>query len=257
MNHAERFSLKDKVALVIGGSSGIGRAIAMGYQDAGAHVAVIGRTQHKVDEVTAELRKADPDAAGYAVDVTDVARLKAVIEEVTASYAKLDVLVNSQGTTTIQPSEDFTPAQYDAVLDTNLRSVYFACIEAGRHMLARGEGAIINIGSIASLLGLQKSAPYTASKHGVLGITRTLGVEWAQRGVRVNAIAPGYFLTDLNRDKMSPERKASAVRRTPMGRFGELDELVGCAVFLASPAAGYVTGEIIRVDGGYVASGLS
>jgi NAD(P)-dependent dehydrogenase (short-subunit alcohol dehydrogenase family) len=194
---------------------------------------------------------------GYAEDVTDLARLKAVIDEVAATHGKLDVLVNSQGVTLIQPSEEFTPEQYDLVVDTNLRSVFFACLEAGRHMLARGEGSIINIGSIASLIGLQKSAPYTVSKHGVLGLTRTLGAEWATRGVRVNAIAPGFFLTDLNRDKMAPERKAMAVRRTPMGRFGELGELVGAAVFLASPAASYVTGEIIRVDGGYLAGGMS
>ena len=257
MTHAERFSLKNKVALVIGGSSGIGREIALGYQEAGARVVVLGKTPRKVDEVEDLLRKADPQAMGYAEDVTDTARLEAVIEEVAASHGKLDVLVNSQGVTLIQPSEDFTPEQYDLVVDTNLRSVFFACLAAGRHMLARGEGSIINIGSVASLIGLQKSAPYTVSKHGVLGLTRTLGAEWAPRGVRVNAIAPGYFLTDLNRDKMAPERKAMAVRRTPMGRFGELSELVGAAVFLASPAASYVTGEIIRVDGGYLAGGLS
>ena len=257
MTHAERFSLKNKVALVIGGSSGIGREIALGYQQAGARVVVLGKTPRKVDEVEDLLRKADPQAIGYAEDVTDLARLKAVIDEVAASHGKLDVLVNSQGVTLIQPSEDFTPEQYDLVVDTNLKSVFFACLEAGRHMLAQGEGAIVNIGSVASLIGLQKSAPYTVSKHGVLGLTRTLGAEWATRGVRVNAIAPGYFLTDLNRDKMAPERKAMAVRRTPMGRFGELGELVGAAVFLASPAASYVTGEIIRVDGGYLAGGLS
>jgi NAD(P)-dependent dehydrogenase (short-subunit alcohol dehydrogenase family) len=257
MTHAERFSLKNKVALVIGGSSGIGREIALGYQEAGARVVVLGKTPRKVDEVEDLLRKADPQAMGYAEDVTDTARLEAVIEEVAAAHGKLDVLVNSQGVTLIQPSENFTPEQYDLVVDTNLRSVFFACLAAGRHMLARGEGSIINIGSVASLIGLQKSAPYTVSKHGVLGLTRTLGAEWAPRGVRVNAIAPGYFLTDLNRDKMAPERKAMAVRRTPMERFGELGELVGAAVFLASPAASYVTGEIIRVDGGYLAGGLS
>ncbi|MGO8866929.1 MAG: SDR family NAD(P)-dependent oxidoreductase [Alphaproteobacteria bacterium] len=256
MSHAERFSLKDKVALVIGGSSGIGREIALGYQQAGARVMVLGKTPRKVDEVEDLLRKADPRATGYAEDVTDLARLKAVIDEVAETNGRLDVLVNSQGVTLIQPSEDFTPEQFDFVVDTNLKSVFFACLEAGRHMLARGEGAIINIGSVASLVGLQKSTPYTMSKHGVLGLTRTLGAEWATRGVRVNAIAPGYFLTELNREKMSAERKANAVRRTPMGRFGELKELVGAAVFLASPAASYVTGEIICVDGGYLAAGL-
>ncbi len=175
MSHAERFSLKDKVALVIGGSSGIGREIALGYQQAGARVMVLGKTPRKVDEVEDLLRKADPRATGYAEDVTDLARLKAVIDEVAETNGRLDVLVNSQGVTLIQPSEDFTPEQFDFVVDTNLKSVFFACLEAGRHMLARGEGAIINIGSVASLVGLQKSTPYTMSKHGVLGLTRTLG----------------------------------------------------------------------------------
>ncbi len=257
MTQADRFSLKDKVALVIGGSSGIGREIALAYQEAGARVAILGKTPAKVAEVAERLRESDPDAVGYAADVTDLPRLKAVIDGAAAKFGKLDVLVNSQGVTIIQPSEDFTPEQYDLVIDTNLKSVFFACLEAGRHMLARGEGAIVNIGSIASLIGLQKSTPYTMSKHGVLGLTETLAAEWATRGVRVNAIAPGYFMTELNRDKMSPERKAAAMRRTPMGRFGELPELVGAAIFLASPAASYVTGEIIRVDGGYLAAGLS
>lgn len=257
MTHNDRFSLAGQVALVIGGSSGIGRAIALGYQEAGARVAVLGKTPSKVDEVLATLRERDPGAMGFAADVTDLARLKAVIDEVAGKGGKLDVLVNSQGTTVIKPSESFTPAEYDLVLATNLRSVFFACLEAGRHMLAAGSGAIVNIGSIASLIGLQKAAPYTISKRGVLAITETLGAEWAPRGVRVNAIAPGYFMTELNRDKMDPARKATAVRRTPMGRFGELEELVGAAVFLASPSASYVTGEILRVDGGYLAAGLS
>lgn len=257
MSAAERFSLAGKTALVIGGSSGIGRAIALGYQEAGAKVAILGKTARKVEAVAAELRRLDPAAEGHTGDVTDLARLKAVIDAVAATAGRLDILVNSQGTTIIQPSEDFTPEQYDLVVDTNLRSVFFACLEAGRHMLAQGAGAIVNIGSIASLIGLQKAAPYTVSKRGVLAITETLGAEWAARGVRVNAIAPGYFMTELNREKMSPERKAVAIRRTPMGRFGELEELVGAAIFLASPAASYVTGEILRVDGGYLAAGIS
>ena len=257
MTKSERFSLTGKTALVVGGSSGIGREIALGYQEAGAHVAVVGKTPAKVDAVTATLKAKDSRAAGYAADITDLGQLKAINDDVAGRHGKLDILVNSQGTTIIKASETFTPDEYDLILATNLKSVFFACLEAGRHMLARGEGSIINIGSIASLIGLQKAAPYTISKRGVLGLTETLAAEWALRGVRVNAIAPGYFMTDLNRDKMSAERKATAIRRTPMGRFGELGELVGAAVFLASPSASYVTGEILRVDGGFLAAGLS
>jgi NAD(P)-dependent dehydrogenase (short-subunit alcohol dehydrogenase family) len=257
VTNSERFSLAGKIAIVIGGSSGIGREIALGFQEAGAHVAVIGKTPAKVDAVARTLKAKDPRAMGYAADVTDLGRLKSIIDEVAQHHGKLDIVVNSQGTTIIKPSEEFTPADYDLILATNLRSVFFACIEAGRHMLAQGEGSIINIGSIASLVGLQKAAPYTTSKHGVLGLTKALGAEWAPRGVRVNAIAPGYFLTDLTRERMSAERKDAATRRTPMGRFGELSELVGAAIFLASPSASYITGEILRVDGGFLAAGLS
>ena len=256
MTTTQRFSLAGQTALVIGGSSGIGRAIALAYQDAGARVAIIGKTPAKVEDVASLLRSADPGALGYAADVTDFTRLRDIISEVTAKLGKLDILVNSQGITRLKPAEEFTAEDYDAILATNLGSVFFACAEAGRHMLARGRGSIINIASIASFLGFQKSALYTMSKHGVLGLTATLAAEWATRGVRVNGIAPGFFMTPLNRDKMSPERKERALRRTPIGRFGELDELVGIAIFLASPAATYVTGETIRIDGGYLAAGL-
>src|SRR6185369_2109366 len=151
------------------------------------------------------------------------------------------------------PAEEFTPADYDQVMETNLKSVFFACVEVGRHMLERGQGSVINIASLASFRGWGRSAIYSMSKFGVVSLTQTLGREWAPRGVRVNAIAPGFFLTELNRDKMSPERKAEAIRRTPMGRFGELDELVGVAIFLASGASSFVTGATIPVDGGYLA----
>jgi NAD(P)-dependent dehydrogenase (short-subunit alcohol dehydrogenase family) len=256
MTHSHRFSLTDQVALVIGGSSGIGRQIALGFQESGARVAIIGKTRAKVEEVTHRLKAADTTAAAYAADVTDFARLREIIADVVVRQGKLDILVNSQGTTLLKPAEEFTDAEFDFIIDTNLKSVFFACTEAGHHMLARGRGAIINIASVASYRGFQQSALYSMSKRGVLALTETLASEWATRGVRVNGIAPGFFMTPLNRDRMSAERKANALRRTPMGRFGELDELVGAAIYLASPSASYVTGEIIRVDGGYLAAGL-
>ena len=256
MARSDRFSLADQVALVIGGSSGIGRQIALGFQKAGAHVAIVGKTPSKVEEVAHRLKVANTTASAYAADVTDLARLREIMAEIVVREGKLDILVNSQGTTLLKPAEEFTGAEFDFIIDTNLKSVFFACTEAGRHMLPRGRGAIINIASVASYRGFQQSALYSMSKRGVLALTETLATEWATRGVRVNGIAPGFFMTALNRDRMSPERKANALRRTPMGRFGELDELVGAAIYLASPSASYVTGEIIRVDGGYLAAGL-
>jgi NAD(P)-dependent dehydrogenase (short-subunit alcohol dehydrogenase family) len=256
MSPAERFSLADKVAVVLGGSSGIGREIALGFRDAGAIVVPVGKTASKLEEVEASLAAKGGRAKGHAVDVTQTDALTQTVETIVAEHGRIDILVNSQGTTILKPAEEFTRADYDTIMNTNLTSVFFACTEIGRHMLRAGSGAIINIASIAAHRGVPRTAIYTMSKHGVLALTRTLAAEWATRGVRVNAISPGFFMTPLNRDKMAPERKEAALRRTPMHRFGELGELVGAAIYLASPAASYVTGETIAVDGGFLATGL-
>jgi NAD(P)-dependent dehydrogenase (short-subunit alcohol dehydrogenase family) len=254
--HAARFSLAGQVALALGGSSGIGREIALAWHDAGAVVVPVGRTASKVDEVVATLSARGGRGGGFCADVTDRAQLAGVVEKTIAAHGRIDLLLNSQGITILKPAEEFTRADWDAIMETNLASVFFACTEVGRHMLARGSGAIVNIASLSSHRGWPRSALYAISKHGVLSMTRTLGAEWATRGVRVNAISPGFFLTALARDKMSAGRKESALRRTPMARFGELPELVGAALYLASPSAGFVTGTTIEVDGGYLAAGI-
>ena len=255
MDTANPFSLSGQHALVIGGTSGIGKAIAAGYLRAGARVIVAGRDGGKLARAVEELG-AGGAAFGYQADVADVAALRRLVEATLADHGRIDTLVNCQGITVLRPAEEFTPADWDSIIDTDLKSVFFACTEAGRHMLERGSGAIVNIASLASHRGWPRSALYAVAKSGVFSLTQTLGAEWASRGVRVNAISPGFVMTDLNREKMSPERKALALARTPAGRFGEVDDMVGAAIYLASPAASFVTGQTIAVDGGFLASGL-
>jgi NAD(P)-dependent dehydrogenase (short-subunit alcohol dehydrogenase family) len=252
---ANPFSLEGRHALVIGGTAGIGKAIAAGFARAGARVIVAGRDAAKLERAVAAL-KAIGDAHGYTCDATDLAALRGLVGVTLAHHGHIDILVNSQGVIRLKPAEEFTLEDWNEVMPTNLRSVFFACTEVGRHMLARGRGSIISLASLASYRGWPRSALYGISKAGVVSLTETLGAEWASRGVRVNAIAPGFVMTDLNRDKMPPERKALALARTPMGRFGETDDLAGAAIYLASDASAYVTGETIRVDGGFLAAGL-
>lgn len=243
-------------ALIVGGSSGIGFTLAEGFQAAGARVAIAARTPEKLARATAALKDSDPRSLGYQVDMNDCAAIEDLAGRITRDLGALDVLVNCQGTTVIKPALEVSEAEFDGVMATNLKSVYFACTILGGAMLERGQGAIINIASLAAHRGWPRACAYAMSKHGVLGLTRTLGAEWAEQGVRVNSISPGFFMTDLNRERMPEARKQAALARTPFERFGELGELVGAAVYLASPAAGFVTGTDIAVDGGYLASGI-
>lgn len=255
MNDTSQFALEGKTALVIGGTSGIGREIALGYQRAGARVFVASKSREKVERTEAELRQRDPDARGFVADARDATDLLRLTETVEA-VAPVDILLNAQGTTVIKPALEFSPDEYAQVMHTNVDGVFWACVAFGRRMVARGNGSIINIGSLSSFRGWPNSSVYAMTKSAVVSLTQSLSAEWAKSGVRVNAIAPGFFMTDLTRDRMSAERKERALARTPMGRFGELHELVGAAIYLASPAAGFVTGTTVNVDGGFLATGL-
>jgi NAD(P)-dependent dehydrogenase (short-subunit alcohol dehydrogenase family) len=251
-----QFDLAGRNALVIGGSSGIGNRIAHGLMEARASVAIAARNKEKLEAAAEGLRRKNPKARVYSADVARAGEIDRLAQEVQRDFGRIDILVNSQGITIIKPAEEFSEAEYDSIMATDLKSVFLASLAFGKPMLARGDGAIINIASIAGQRGWPRAVVYAMAKHGVVGLTQTLAAEWAARGVRVNAISPGYFMTDLNREKMGAERKAKAIARTPMGRFGELDELVGAAVYLASPAAKYVTGAVLNVDGGYLAAGI-
>jgi NAD(P)-dependent dehydrogenase (short-subunit alcohol dehydrogenase family) len=250
------FSLAGRTALVIGGTGGIGLEIARGLAASGAKVLVAGRSREKLDAAVEALAQEGDGPFGYTLDARSRSALQELAKTTEADHGPVGILVNCQGTTAIKPALELSEAEYDAILDTNLKSVFFACTAFAEGMLARGAGTIVNITSLAAHGGWANAAAYCASKQGVDGITQSFAAEWGERGVRVNAIAPGFFLTDINRERMSEERKAEARSRNAMKRLGEVEELVGAAVFLASDAARFVTGATLRVDGGYLSSGI-
>jgi NAD(P)-dependent dehydrogenase (short-subunit alcohol dehydrogenase family) len=246
--------LQGKVALVIGGSGGIGGTIARGYAVEGARIGVAGRTKAKVDAALGALKQSGAEAIGHVGDLASARECAMAMEKIVGAFGAIDVLVNSQGVTVLKPATEVTEEDYDRILGTNLRSVFFACQAAHKHMRGRG-GVIINIASLSAHRGWTLAAPYAASKHGVIALTKSFATEWAADGVRVNSITPGFYKTDLNRN-MSPAREAAAIAATPARRFGELSELVGAAVFLASEEAKFINGADIPVDGGFLAQGI-
>lgn len=251
------FSLNGKVALIVGGTSGIGKEISLGFAEAGAVVIPVSRNQDKVNATVNEIKKRGFKSEGFTIDARNIKQFKKMIQDIICAYSCIDILVNSQGYGGFHKlAEDFTEEDFDLIVNTNLKSVFFSCLEVGKHMLKNGHGSIINIASMAAFRGWRFASIYCISKWGVVSLTETLSAEWASRGVRVNGIAPGQFITELNRDKMEPERVEAMLQRTPMNRFGDLPELVGTALLLASDASSFITGETIRVDGGYLAMGV-
>ena len=247
-----RFSLAGRVALVTGAASGLGRAIAIGFADAGARVRCVDRDAEGNDEVARSIGEA---ADSCTADVTDAEVVTAAVDGLVADAGRIDVLVNSAGIGGRSPAVDYPEELWDSVMEINLRGTYLVCRAAGRHMVAAGSGSIINIASVTGLAGVPGSLGYQASKGGVVALTRTLAIEWAPQGVRVNAIAPSQFESAivLAQWEKEPGMRADWESRTPLGRIGQPDEIVGPAVFLASEAAAMVTGHILAVDGGYLA----
>jgi NAD(P)-dependent dehydrogenase (short-subunit alcohol dehydrogenase family) len=255
----KRFGLEGKTAVVIGGSSGIGKAIALGLAEAGAQVAVISRRKDKVEEAASEIKRiSGKNSPSIAADVLERQSIAAAFERIASECGSLDILVNSAGATIKKPSTELTEEEWDRVVDVNLKALFFACQSAAKIMIANDSGGkVINIASLASFVGLNEVAAYCASKGGVLALTRALGREWAVHRINVNAIAPGVFRTPLNEHLLAiQERHDMFVSRTPMGRVGKVDELVGAAIYLASPASDFMTGQSIVIDGGFLAMGV-
>jgi NAD(P)-dependent dehydrogenase (short-subunit alcohol dehydrogenase family) len=250
--------LTSKTAVVIGGTSGIGHTLALGLAQAGANVVATGRREDLVRSVTKEIEALGRKSLAIPTDVGARASIRALHSAVCAEFGHVDILLNAAGITRRTPSIDVSENEWNQIFDTNLTGTLRACQVFGREMIERKYGRIINIASISSGLGFFEVAAYAASKAAVVSLTKTLAVEWAKYGIAVNAIAPGVFPTDLNRALLdgTPRGKEFLVR-TPMGRFGKLEELVGAAVYLASDAASFVTGHVLAVDGGFLASGVN
>ena len=246
------FDLTGRVAIVTGANTGIGQAIAVALAEAGADVAAVGRTP--AGETVAKVRALGRRAEIVSADLSTTEPIARVVEETLQRLGGLDILVNNAGIIRRADSLEFSEADWDAVIDTNLKSVFFLCPAAGRHMVAQGRGKIINIASMLSFQGGIRVPSYTASKSGVAGLTKLLANEWASKGINVNAIAPGYIATNNTAALQADEgRNRQIMDRIPAGRWGDPEDLGGAAVFLASRASDYCQGHVLAVDGGWLA----
>jgi len=251
------FSLAGKYAVVVGGTSGIGRAIALGLASAGANVVASSRSQQAVNTLADCLEALGSKTLRISSDVLDRGSLQHLHDAVLSAFGRIDILVNSAGITKKIPTIDCSEELWQSIMNVNLNGTLRSCQIFGETMLKQQTGRVINIASLSTFVAFNEVAAYGASKAAVGALTRSLAVEWAPHGVCVNAIAPGIFPTDLNRELLDSPRGHELIMRTPMARFGTVDEVVGAAIFLSSDESAFTTGQIIAVDGGFLASGVN
>ncbi|KKM10418.1 hypothetical protein SY88_13845 [Clostridiales bacterium PH28_bin88] len=246
--------LHGRVALVTGSTKGIGYGLAHGMARAGADIVIVSRNQQDCERVAEEIRATGRRAAGLAADVTENEQVTCMVDLALQEYGRIDILVNNAGTAITARAEDITEVDFDHVTGVNLRAVFFVAQAVGKQMIRQGGGVIINVASILGLVGEKQVLPYCASKGGVIQITKALALEWAKYNIRVNALCPGYVLTPINEDELKKDRiYKHIVNKIPMRRLGQIEDLVGAAVFMASDASRYMTGQSLVIDGGWTA----
>jgi NAD(P)-dependent dehydrogenase (short-subunit alcohol dehydrogenase family) len=254
MTEYPRFDLQGQVALVTGASKGLGYGIARSVAHAGARVALAARDMAALEKLAGEIHAEGGEAWPVPFDVRDPKQINASVDQVITHYGQLDILVNNAGLGFNHRAVDVTEADWDEMMDVNLKGLFFCCQAAGRHMLKRGYGRIINMSSQASVVGIREHAVYCASKGGVNQLTRVLALEWSAQGVTVNAVAPTFIYTPGTAERLDdPEYLQGVLARLPIGHVGTINDVAGAVIYLASPAAGMVTGHILLVDGGWTA----